>query len=214
MPSPSWRSNGIIPEQASTPPEQPPCLAHVEDPNLREGKEARAAITPSQHPQGSLQMSWAHIHPRTEQQSGLGLGLGLGSFSQGKWLGDTEGSAGARHGSIQGFLGSSRSEGQPCMATDSALPNATLQENYTSEVHSSHLPSWDTRYIIIDSIYNLNIFCSIFMLRECLCVHVLYTHSTSGRHRAQQPRSGIVWDHPNLHHKCNVQWSNEGDEFV
>lgn len=47
------------------------------------------------------------------------------------------------------------------------------------------------------------------MLRECLCVHVLYTHSTLDRHRVQQPWSGIVWDHPNLQHECNVQWSKE-----
>lgn len=52
------------------------------------------------------------------------------------------------------------------------------------------------------------------MLRECQCVHVLYTLLTLDRHWVQQTRSAVVWDHPNLHHKCNVQWSNKGDEFV
>lgn len=30
------------------------------------------------------------------------------------------------------------------------------------------------------------------MLRECLCVHALYTRSTLDRHCVQQPRFGIV----------------------
>lgn len=47
------------------------------------------------------------------------------------------------------------------------------------------------------------------MLRECLCVHVLYTHLTWDRHCVQQPWSGIVWYQPNLQHKCNVQRSKE-----
>lgn len=56
LPNPTWRSNGIIPEQASTPPHHhaQPLLAHTEDLNLRDGKEAQATATHSQDSQGSL----------------------------------------------------------------------------------------------------------------------------------------------------------------
>lgn len=92
LPNPTWRSNRIIPEQAST-PHHPACPAPAgthgrSEPQGWEGSTSychtqphRATGLPGDSCPGH------YIHPRTEQE------LGLCSSSQGKWLVDAEGSA-------------------------------------------------------------------------------------------------------------------------